>query len=110
MPDRSFATGEVDVETAGPARDTSERRRRWDLRGMFDGPTTEGLDLSSPLVVLDLSALYNSAALGVLMACATAWLQATLARQAGRTSQPVDEILGGESSAWFRTRRGGNWQ
>jgi len=53
-----------------------------DLRGMFDGPTTEGLDLSSPLVVLDLSALYNSAALGVLMACATAWLQATLARQA----------------------------
>ncbi|MHB8220380.1 MAG: ATP-binding protein [Acidimicrobiales bacterium] len=53
-----------------------------DLRGMFDGPTTDGLDLSGPLVVLDLSALYNSAALGVLMACATAWLQAALARQA----------------------------
>ena len=49
-----------------------------DLRGMFDGPTTPGLDLSGSLVVLDLSALYNSAALGVLMACATAWLQATL--------------------------------
>jgi hypothetical protein len=54
-----------------------------DLRGMFDGTTTPGLDLSGPLVVLDLSALYNSAALGVLMACATAWLQAALARQAG---------------------------
>jgi hypothetical protein len=53
-----------------------------DLRGMFDGPTTPGLDLSGPLVVLDLSALYNSTALGVLMACATAWLQAALARQA----------------------------
>jgi hypothetical protein len=53
-----------------------------DLRGMFDGPTTGGLDLSGPLVVLVLSALYNSAALGVLMACATAWLQAALARQA----------------------------
>jgi hypothetical protein len=53
-----------------------------DLRGMFDGTTTPGLDLSGPLVVLDLSALYNSAALGVLMACATAWLQAALARQA----------------------------
>jgi hypothetical protein len=53
-----------------------------DLRGMFDGPTTAGLDLSSPLVVLDLSALYSSAALGVLMACATAWLQAALARTA----------------------------
>jgi len=53
-----------------------------DLRGMFDAPTTPGLDLSGPLVVLDLSALYNSTALGVLMACATAWLQAALARQA----------------------------
>jgi hypothetical protein len=57
-----------------------------DLRGMFDGPTTPVLDLSAPLVVLDLSALYTSAALGVLMACATAWLQAALARTAqGRT-------------------------
>jgi hypothetical protein len=54
-----------------------------DLCGMFDGPTTSGLDLSAPLVVLDLSALYTSAALGVLMACATAWLQAALARTAG---------------------------
>ncbi len=53
-----------------------------DLCGMFDGPTTPGLDLSAPLVVLDLSALYTSAALGVLMACATAWLQAALARTA----------------------------
>jgi hypothetical protein len=54
-----------------------------DLAGMFDGPTTPGLDLSAPLVVLDLSALYTSAALGVLMACATAWLQAALARTTG---------------------------
>jgi type IV secretory pathway VirB4 component len=51
-----------------------------DLCGMFDGPTSSGLDLSAPLVVLDLSALYQSTALGVLMACATAWLQAHLAR------------------------------
>jgi hypothetical protein len=53
-----------------------------DLCGMFDGPTTPGLDLSAPLVVLDLSTLYTSTALGVLMACATAWLQAALARTA----------------------------
>jgi hypothetical protein len=53
-----------------------------DLCGMFDGPTSSGLDLSAPLVVLDLSALYQSTALGVLMACATAWLQAHLARTA----------------------------
>jgi type IV secretory pathway VirB4 component len=52
-----------------------------DLCGMFDGPTSAGLDLSAPLVVLDLSALYQSTALGVLMACATAWLQAHLARK-----------------------------
>ncbi len=59
-----------------------------DLRGMFDGPTTPGLDLTAAFVALDLSALYNSPALGVLMACATAWLQATLARQASMPGSP----------------------
>ncbi|MHB1445264.1 MAG: ATP-binding protein [Acidimicrobiales bacterium] len=49
-----------------------------DLRGMFDGPTTRGLRIDGPLVVLDLSAVYGSTALPVLMACATAWVQATL--------------------------------
>lgn len=65
-----------------------------DLRGMFDGETTPGLDLSGPLVVLDLSALYGSAALGVLMACATAWLQAAVSRDGGPSGQAflvVDE-------------------
>ena len=64
-----------------------------DLAGMFDGPTTPGLDLSAPLVVLDLSALYTSPALGILMACATAWLQAALARTAS---------AGGGSDGWSR--------
>jgi type IV secretory pathway VirB4 component len=50
-----------------------------DLRGMFDGPTTAGIDLAAPVVVLDLSAVYSSAALGMLIICATAWLQAALA-------------------------------
>jgi hypothetical protein len=49
-----------------------------DLRGMFDGPTSEGLDLDAPLVVLDLSAVRDSAALGILMTCAAAWQQAIL--------------------------------
>jgi len=49
-----------------------------DLQGMFDGPTSAGISLSGPLVVLDLSAVYHSAALGVLMTCATAWFQAAL--------------------------------
>jgi hypothetical protein len=43
------------------------------------------------LVVLDLSALYTSTALGVLMACATAWLQAALART---SSSRQDTIRG----------------
>ncbi|HEY2057574.1 MAG TPA: hypothetical protein VGH57_04290, partial [Amycolatopsis sp.] len=66
-----------------------------DLAGMFDGPTTPGLDLSAPLVVLDLSALYTSAALGVLMACATAWLQAALARTAAMRAGSSNTAAGG---------------
>jgi hypothetical protein len=80
---RSLRTERRDLLEDG--RDVALELRRLvhgDLCGMFDGPTTAGLDLSSPLVVLDLSALYASTALGVLMACATAWLQAALARAA----------------------------
>jgi hypothetical protein len=62
-----------------------------DLRGMFDGPTTSGVSLDGPLVVLDLSAVYHSAALGVLMTCATAWLQAGLGRQPHGVVVVVDE-------------------
>jgi hypothetical protein len=80
---RSLRTERRDLLEDG--RDVALELRRLvhgDLCGMFDGPTTPGLDLSAPLVVLDLSALYSSAALGVLMACATAWLQSALARAA----------------------------
>jgi len=47
---------------------------------MFDGPTTPGLDLSAPLVVLNLRSVLNTqtSALGILMTCATAWLQAMI--------------------------------
>jgi hypothetical protein len=86
---RSLRTERRDLLEDG--RDVALELRRLvhgDLCGMFDGPTTAGLDLSAHLVVLDLSALYASAALGILMACATAWLQAALARTAlaGRSS------------------------
>jgi hypothetical protein len=47
-----------------------------DLRGMFDGPTTTGLDLEAPLVVLDLSGIPDSAGLGIAMTCAAAWQRA----------------------------------
>ena len=59
---------------------------------MFDGPTLPGLRLDGPLVVLDLSAVYHSPALGVLMACAAAWLQnAVRARHRNRIIVVVDE-------------------
>ena len=67
---------------AADGRDAALELRRLvegDLRGMFDGPTTPGIDLGAPLVVLDLSAVYTSAALGILITCAAAWLQAAFA-------------------------------
>ncbi len=57
-----------------------------DLAGMFDGPTSTGLRLDAPVVALDLSAVFASPALPLLMTCATGWLQAILARR-GRTAK-----------------------
>jgi hypothetical protein len=54
-----------------------------DLAGMFDGPTSPGLGLDAPVVALDLSAVFASPALAVLMTCATGWLQTVLAGGAG---------------------------
>jgi hypothetical protein len=47
---------------------------------MFDGPTSPGIELDGSFGVLDLSAVYDSPALGVLMTCATAWLQPGILR------------------------------
>ena len=92
----ALAAAAVRTDVAGLAADgrqvALELRRlvAGDLRGMFDGPTSPGIDLQGPLVVLDLSAVYHSAALGVLMTCATAWLQAGLARaSSGSAWAPV---------------------
>ncbi len=88
-------------ELVEDGRDVALELRRLvhgDLRGMFDGPTSDGLRLDGPLVVLDLSAVYHSPALGVLMACAAAWLQSAVeARHRNRILLVVDEawaILG----------------
>jgi hypothetical protein len=58
------------------------------LRGMFDGPTTPGLDLDAPLVVLNLRSVLNThrTALGILMTCATAWLQAMIDAESDESS------------------------
>ncbi|MBS3941987.1 MAG: type IV secretion system DNA-binding domain-containing protein [Actinobacteria bacterium] len=88
-PDEAAAAriaADVDSLAASGRQVALELRRlcQGDLAGMFDGPTTPGLQLDGPLVVLDLSALYGSPALGLVMLCATAWLQASLVAHADR--------------------------
>jgi DNA helicase HerA-like ATPase len=52
-----------------------------DLKGMFDGPTTDGIDLDSPLIVFDLSTIdRNSIAMPILMAIVGVWLEHTWLR------------------------------
>lgn len=74
----SAASAEDFAEANRAAALALQRLCEGDLRGMFDGPTTPGLDLDAPLVVLDLSAVQDSAALGILMTCAAAWQQAIM--------------------------------
>jgi DNA helicase HerA-like ATPase len=79
----------VRTDQAGLARDgrlvALELRRlvEGDLAGMFDGPTSAGLRVDAPVVALDLSAVFTSPALALLMTCATGWLQAILAVPGG---------------------------
>ena len=63
-----------------------------DLAGMFDGPTSPDVDFTAPLVTLDMSALYQSSALGILMVCAQARIQRQLlAQQDVRRILVIDE-------------------
>ncbi len=63
-----------------------------DLAGMFDGQTSEGIDFTAPLVSLDMSALYQSEALGILMVCAQARIQrALMADRSVRRILVIDE-------------------
>jgi type IV secretory pathway VirB4 component len=110
LPDIAAALFAPSAEMAGRLRTTpaqlAEAARRaalalqdlceGPLRGMFDGPTTPGLDLDARLLVLDLHAVRDSPAVGILMACATAWMTALLARMAegptrGRLINVADE-------------------
>ena len=68
------------------------------LRGMFDGPTSPGLDLDARLLVLDLHAVRDSPAVGILMACATAWMSALLARMAERPGR--ERLINVADESW----------
>jgi type IV secretory pathway VirB4 component len=88
--------GLSDEEVRRFGRQTALELRRLvagDLRGMFDGPTTPGLALDGEVVVLDLSGVYHSAALPLVMTCIMAWLRRLLEARAGRhhTYVVVDE-------------------
>lgn len=51
------------------------------LAGMFDGKSEGVVDLDNKLTVLDMSAVNGGTGVGILMACASAWLQAEIMRQ-----------------------------
>jgi type IV secretory pathway VirB4 component len=54
---------------------------RGDLAGMFDGETTAGIDLDAPSLVLDLHHVVDSAAIGIIIVCAAAWLRSAIAAE-----------------------------
>ncbi len=98
---RAEAARSVRTDVAGLAADgrnvALELRRlvAGDLRGMFDGPTSPGIRLDADFGVLDLSAVYHSPALGLLMTCAAAWLQAGVLGAGGGTGVPARESAPG---------------
>jgi hypothetical protein len=57
---------------------------RGDLAGLFDGPFTVAFDPNLPMLSLDLSAISGSDMLiGLVMTCASTWLEAALADPGG---------------------------
>ncbi len=57
---------------------------RGDLAGLFDGPSTVTFDPGLPMLSLDLSAIAGSDTLiGLVMTCASTWMEAALADPAG---------------------------
>lgn len=64
-----------------------------DLAGLFDGPTTQPLDFTAPIQVLDTSRLAgDDTAIALLMTCASAWMESALADpDSGRRLVVYDE-------------------
>lgn len=97
QPDRRLARqdGVRAEDRLADGRDLTHGLRRLtagDMAGMFDGPSTERLDPSSPMVVLDLSGLgSDDDALAVAATCASAWLESALASSTARRWVIYDE-------------------
>jgi hypothetical protein len=77
MPGSSVEQLRADGREAGHAL---ARLVRGDLGGLFDGPSTVSFDPSVPMLSLDLSAISGSDTLiGLVMTCASTWMEAALA-------------------------------
>ena len=103
MATRLASTAEEVARAARPAALGLQRLCDGELRGMFDGDTTAELDVSARVVVLDLSAVYHSAALGILMTCAAAWQRAVIAdahARADREGQVAPKVINVADEAW----------
>jgi hypothetical protein len=103
MADRLATTAAELARASRQAALGLQRLCEGELRGMFDGPTTPGLRLDGRAVVLDLSAVYHSAALGILMTCAAAWQRAAIAAQhaqADRDGRPAPKVINVADEAW----------
>ncbi len=97
-PDRSSARGigcrVEDLRADG--REVALELRRFitgEFSGMFDGESSAGIDLHAQIVVLDLSAVYHSAALGAVLTCVSAAMQSAwrAAPSMSKTFFVVDE-------------------
>jgi type IV secretory pathway VirB4 component len=80
-PDMAATVGTDAAGLAADGRSAALQLRRLvhgDLAGMFDGPTSTDVRFDAPLVVLDLSAVFTSPALAMIMTCASAALQSIL--------------------------------
>jgi len=85
---RTLVTSEA--ELAAGCREAAlalQRLCEGDLRGMFDGQTSAGIDLDASCVVIDLSAVSDSQAMGILMTCATAWQRGIVLDRKRRSEQ-----------------------
>jgi type IV secretory pathway VirB4 component len=49
-----------------------------DLKGMFDATTVNKVDLMKNVIIIDLSNIYSSEYLGLVMACVSTWMQSIL--------------------------------
>jgi hypothetical protein len=85
-PSSAYA-GSTATQLADDGREVAHalgRLVRGDLAGLFDGPSTVGFDTSLPMLSLDLSHISGSdQLLGLVMACASAWMESSLADPSG---------------------------